>query len=104
MTPQLQLFTGGMLAAGYAIAALLFLRFWRETRDRLFAFFAAAFALLTLQTTVLTLLGDRIDEPALMYVVRLLAYLLILAAIVDKNRARTGSDAGAVSRGSVSRD
>jgi len=96
MTSELQLFTGGVLAAGYAVAALFFLRFWRETRDRLFAFFAAAFALLMLQTTVLTLLRDTIDEPAWMYAVRLLAYLLILAAIYDKNRGGAADNAGRV--------
>ena len=88
MTPELQLFTGGVLATGYAVAALFFLRFWRETRDRLFAFFAAAFAVLTVQTTALTLLRDELQEPAWLYAFRLLAYLLILAAIYDKNRAR----------------
>src|SRR5688572_13722616 len=42
-------FVAGLLVMGYAVAALFFLRFRRETRDRLFAFFAAAFALLALQ-------------------------------------------------------
>jgi membrane-associated PAP2 superfamily phosphatase len=79
-------FVAGLLVMGYAVAALFFLRFRRETRDRLFAFFAAAFALLALQRALLAA-GPllRIDE-LWYYVMRLLAFLLIIAAIVDKNR------------------
>ena len=33
----------GALAMASAVAGLFFLRFWRETRDRLFAMFALAF-------------------------------------------------------------
>ncbi|HYO75195.1 MAG TPA: DUF5985 family protein, partial [Thermoanaerobaculia bacterium] len=36
----------GALFAGYAVAALFFLRFWVSSRDRLFAMFSAAFAIL----------------------------------------------------------
>ena len=43
----------GAIIAGYAVAALLFLRFWRDTRDRLFATFAGAFALLSVQRALL---------------------------------------------------
>jgi hypothetical protein len=33
----------GALAMAFAVAGLFFLRFWRDTKDRLFAFFALAF-------------------------------------------------------------
>ena len=36
----------GAIAMGFGIAGLFFLRFWRETRDRLFFFFAIAFFIL----------------------------------------------------------
>ncbi len=52
-THDLTMFIYGLLAAGYAVAALYFLKFWRQTRDRLFAFFAASFALLFVQRTAL---------------------------------------------------
>ena len=45
-THDVTLVIAGILAAGYAIAALYFFKFWRRTGDRLFAFFAVAFALL----------------------------------------------------------
>ena len=80
-------FTSGLLTMGYAVAALFFLRFWAQTRDRLFAYFAIAFLLLTAQRTLLTMtsLGD------VLYVIRLLAFVLIIIAIVDKNRSARGS-------------
>jgi hypothetical protein len=77
-------FLSGMLTMAYAVVALFFLRFWRESRDRLFLFFALGFALLAIQRTLLPFV-----RPAeLLYALRLLAFLLIVAAIVEKNRAR----------------
>ena len=40
-----QLVSGAMVMA-YLAAGLFFLRFWRQTHDRLFAMFAAAFWIL----------------------------------------------------------
>jgi len=80
------LFLSGALVAGYVVAALFFARFWRDTRDRLFAMFSAAFILLALQRTALSLTTEHpLLEPAL-YGLRLLAFLVIIAAVVDKNR------------------
>jgi glucose uptake protein GlcU len=76
----------GMLVMGYAVAGLFFLRFWRQTRDRLFGIFAAAFWLLAAQRLALALSDDPNGEQVLLYGIRLLAFVLILAAIVDKNR------------------
>lgn len=88
------LFISGMLVAGYAVAGLFFLRFWRRTRDRLFAWFAAAFWLLGAQRAALAALGPAAPEATTwLYVVRLVAFLLILAAVIDKNRPRGGAGA-----------
>jgi peptidoglycan/LPS O-acetylase OafA/YrhL len=77
----------GLLVMGYAVAGLFFLRFWRETRDRLFGIFAGAFWLLALQRTLLALSQNPDNEQVWLYGIRLLAFVLILYAIVDKNRA-----------------
>lgn len=79
----------GMIIAGYAAAGLFFLRFWHDTRDRLFAIFAASFWLLCLQRILLvSRSGGAIgEEAAYLYLIRLLAYVLILAGIIDKNRS-----------------
>ena len=85
--PEATLFISGVLAGGYAIAALYFLKFWRQTRDRLFVLFAIAFLLLTVQRVALALGAAWLGNTDWYYVVRLLAFALIMAAIIDKNRA-----------------
>ena len=87
MTPELRFFAEGMLAAGNLVAALFFLRFWRESRDRLFAFFGASFTLLAVQRLAIALVRGSDDDTAWLYGIRLIAYLLILIAIYDKNRS-----------------
>ena len=82
------LFISGLLVAGYLVAGLFFLRFWKQSRDRLFVFFAAAFGLLAAQRAALAALDRPAAEATWLYAIRLLAFLLILAAIVDKNRPR----------------
>ncbi|HEX8276506.1 MAG TPA: DUF5985 family protein [Longimicrobiaceae bacterium] len=77
----------GAMAMAYLVSGLFFLRFWKDTRDRLFLIFAVAFGLLAVQRTLLTALAEQPDAHLPLYGVRLLAFLLIIAAIVDKNRA-----------------
>ncbi len=76
----------GMLAAGYFVATLFFLRFWKETRDRLFLQFAFAFALLGVQRIVSVVAMQWAENTLWIYGLRLLAFLVILYAIIDKNR------------------
>ena len=75
----------GALVMGYSIAAMFFFRYWSQTRDRLFVFFGAAFICLAVQRLILSLLADP-DAAIAVYGIRLAAFLLILIAIVDKNR------------------
>lgn len=77
-------FVAGLLTMGYMISALYFLRFWRRSGERLFVFFALAFALLAAQRLGLTFL-TAIDSNWL-YGTRLAAFLLLLAGILEKNR------------------
>jgi hypothetical protein len=79
-------FLMGVVAMGYGVAGLFFLRFWKETRDRLFAIFAVAFWLLGLLRVILAIVGQATEGATYLYWLRFLAYVLILAAIVDKNR------------------
>lgn len=74
---------------GLLVAAGCFFRFWRESRDRLFGFFAGAFLLLALNRVLLVALNEQRENSLLPYGVRLLAFLLILAAIADKNWRRS---------------
>ncbi len=76
----------GALVMGYAVASLFFLKFWRETADRLFFLFSTAFAILAVQRLLLAVALDREDWTVWLYGLRLLAFLIILVAIADKNR------------------
>jgi hypothetical protein len=76
----------GMLAAGNAVVALFFLRFWRTSRDRLFAIFSAAFFILAIQRVALVATRSILEERSGLYMLRLLAFVLIIVAIWDKNR------------------
>ena len=80
-------FLSGMAAALCLVAGLFFLRFWRKTRDRFFAFFAASFWLMAVHRLVNVLLRDTNEHLVAVYSIRLVAFVLILVAIVDKNRA-----------------
>jgi hypothetical protein len=79
-------FLSGICVLGYFVVGLIFLRSWRETRDRLFAMFAAAFWLLAFQRVLLVATDQLSENRPYLYLVRLAAYLLIVWAIVDKNR------------------
>jgi len=76
---------GVIVTASLAIAGYFF-RFWRHTRDLLFLGFAAAFAIIGLNRLALLFAEHPNEGGAWTYSVRLLAYLLILAAIIHKNR------------------
>ena len=77
----------GAIVMGYLVAALHFFKFWKRTDDRLFLLFGSAFCLLAVQRGALSLLVARPELHLYLYVTRLLAFLVIIYAIVDKNRA-----------------
>ncbi|SEU34088.1 hypothetical protein SAMN05443639_118109 [Stigmatella erecta] len=66
--------------------ALFFVRFWRESKDRLFALFALSFTVMSLNWFALGLLPVDDERRHYVYVIRLVSFLLILFAIWDKNR------------------
>ena len=77
----------GILVAGCAIIGLFFLRFWRQTKDSFFVFFAIAFWILSIHWLALGLTHPQNEIRVYFYVLRLAAFLLILTAIAIKNRA-----------------
>ena len=80
-------FMSGMVAAGFRVSGLFFLRFWRRTHDSLFIAFALAFWLLGLGQTLVALTDIPVEERSWIYLLRLAAFSLILIAIFRKNRA-----------------
>jgi hypothetical protein len=80
-------FLSGIVTAAYAVSGLFFLRFWRRTQDRLFLGFAIAFGLLALNQALVGVLGGAFEDQALLYLIRLIAFLLIILSIARKNLA-----------------
>lgn len=81
-----QLLIGAIAMACFTIS-LFFLRFWRKTGDRFFSFFALAFFVEGMNRAILGLTTVPSEAEPFFYIIRLLSFLLILIAIVDKNRA-----------------
>ena len=78
----------GGIATASIVAGLFFFRFWRSTRDRFFLFFAFSFWIEGVNRLVLWhWVGPNEDAPGY-YLIRVIAYGLIIVAIVDKNRSR----------------
>jgi hypothetical protein len=79
----------GGAAALSMVAAAIFLRYWRDTRDRFFTLWAVAFVLMAAQWSISALTGGWDTYPEV-YLPRLGAFLVIIVAIVDKNRRGGG--------------
>ncbi len=77
----------GIIVTSSLVAAGFFAKFWRATRDPLFLGFAAAFFLEGLNRMAFLFLEQPKEGDEVIYSVRLLSSLLILAAIAYKNRA-----------------
>ena len=80
-------FLAGATAMCCWIAALFFLKFYRDTLDRLFGWFALAFFVFGCNWVGLSVVSVDNENRVFFYIARLAAFLLIFYAIVDKNRA-----------------
>ena len=71
---------------GMSIISLIFIRFWKTTRDRFFLFFAAAFFIEAVRRVMLGVIPHSSEQEPLFYLIQLVAFLAIVYAIIDKNR------------------
>ncbi len=78
----------GAIAMASLVISLFFLRFWKTTRDRFFLFFAASFLLEAINRVLIAISVLKNEESFVYYLIRLIAYSLIIIAIIDKNKAR----------------
>jgi len=78
-------FLSGAATLAYLIAAVFFLRFWRKTADRLFLAFTVAFVLFALNQGLAHMLAIYSEPTSFIYALRVLGFVLILIAILDKN-------------------
>jgi len=79
-------FLWGAMAMASWVAGLMFLRYWKVTRDRFFVMFALAFWTLGLTWAGLGVASPPNETRHWFYALRLVAFLLIICAIIDKNR------------------
>jgi hypothetical protein len=81
-------FLSGAVTLAYVVGSMYFIHFWKRTADRLFLAFALAFALLALNQVGVFLMGVEDERYNYAYILRVLGFVLILLAIVDKNLGR----------------
>lgn len=89
-------FLSGMFAATFMASGVFFLKFWFASRDRFFIFFAVACWLIGVERIALLMISDgcgpatnTAEADSWVYLIRLLSFILILIAIIEKNRAKT---------------
>ena len=80
-------FLWGVLTMACAVAALFFYHYWKMSRERLFAYFTVAFGAMAIDWLGHAIIPDP-NNPLRpeVYAVRLVAFIVILIAIIDKNR------------------
>lgn len=81
----LNVFLSGFLTAICVVVSLFFLRFYVKTKDRLFVCFASAFLMLGVERVFITVKEISNEKVSEVIVIRIVAFFLILWAIIDKN-------------------
>lgn len=81
-------FLQGATALASLAVAVFFLRYWRETGDRLLAVFSVAFAVFALNRLLLAVLDEESEARTWVYLLRAATFLMIAAAVADKNYRR----------------
>jgi hypothetical protein len=78
-------FFSGVTATGNLIAAAFFLRFWSQSREGLFLFFAGAFALFAVTPILIGLLNIPQTQQSEFFLFRLAGFVLIIIGIAWTN-------------------
>jgi uncharacterized protein (TIGR04206 family) len=79
-------FLNGVAAMACVAVATFFVRFWRESDDRLFACLAVAFWIFAVNYALLGLLPFADDRRAYAFALRLIGFAAILVGIIAKTR------------------
>jgi hypothetical protein len=91
-------FIGGMTTMGYLIAGLFFFRFWWRTSDRLFGYFGVSFFILAVSQAASALAAIPSEDQTWIYLLRLVAFTLLIIGIIQKNLGEANRNSGARSR------
>jgi hypothetical protein len=82
----LNLFLSGAMTMAALLIAVFFLKFWRKSKDRIFLIVAISFSILAVERVVMLILNIDDESQSTIYLFRLLAFLLIIFGVIDKNR------------------
>lgn len=85
-------YLAGLITAGFLACGLFFFRFYSRSRDILFLAFAVAFLLLALNAVVVVAIQEPDETRSWFYLIRVVAYMLIVLAIIRKNVSDAGED------------
>jgi hypothetical protein len=80
-----EIISGALMMACFVVG-MFFMKFWRKSHDKLFFMFALAFFTLSIERLVLGYLGTNNEISPKVYFFRMSAFLIILFAIINKNR------------------
>jgi len=78
-------FLTGVIFSLYMVATVFFVKFWTRTGDRLFLAFAVAFVMEGFNRLQFLSVNHPEDGSPGIYIVRILAFSLIAAAVIAKN-------------------
>lgn len=78
-------FLNGAVAMACLAISAYFIRFWRESGDRLFTCLAGAFGIFAINYAALGLLPMADERRAYAYVLRLVGFVTILIGVMIKN-------------------
>ena len=79
-------FLYGVIFTATLIVSIIFFGLWRKTKDQFFLLFALAFGLFGVERLVLTFMASNNEFKV--YLIRLSAFILIIGAILLKNRTQ----------------
>lgn len=85
----MKMFLIGMNVAFLMVAIVFFVRCWRDSRDPLFLRFATAFLILGVERIALIIIQVEREANSFVYILRLIAFSLVIWALIDKNRPRS---------------
>ena len=85
MSP-ISLFLAGGITALCLVVSMFFLRYGKKTGDPFFKYFTLAFLLLAIERMVWFAVSGQTEVLPIVYCFRLAAFLVIIAAILMKNR------------------
>jgi len=79
-------FLNGSTAMACFVAGLFFIRFWRESGDRLFFCLTAAFWIFAINYAALGVLPEADERRTYVFALRLVGFVAILIGILLKDR------------------